>query len=434
MTLIQGLSILIFLSIFILIATEAIHRTYAALLGTFGMVAIGAVRPEELLGFIEIEILAFIVGLYLLIEGAERSGIFQLLASKIMINSKSPTSFAVILLSFTVVLAIFVSNIGAMLITASITLTMAKSLKLNPQTILIFQAISINIGGMMLWMGSIPNIIIALEGGLSFHSFFVNVAPLGVILYVVTLLIFIRTFKSELKVRPATEIRELEFNEWMKRSIEISGWKVRGIDRNQISAAAIMVGTIVGFIVYERFDMTPAFVALAGGSLMLMMQSREPTKILRTIDWSNLLFLAGLFVVINGMEKVGLIEMISDGLTNLIGVMPLNASIAVMWLSGLASSLIDNIPLATSLAPIVKGMMIDKGGDQVWWGLVIGANLGGNMTPIGSPSNIIALGVSEQEGCPIPFNRFFKIGFGLTMLYFILSMMYLYVRYSLVRL
>ncbi|MFQ6053738.1 MAG: ArsB/NhaD family transporter [Candidatus Bathyarchaeia archaeon] len=78
--------------------------------------------------------------------------------------------------------------------------------------------------------------------------------------------------------------------------------------------------------------------------------------------------------------------------------------------------------------------MIDKGGDQVWWGLVIGANLGGNMTPIGSPSNIIALGVSEQEGCPIPFNRFFKIGFGLTMLYFILSMMYLYVRYSLVRL
>ncbi|MFQ6053737.1 MAG: SLC13 family permease, partial [Candidatus Bathyarchaeia archaeon] len=163
-------------------------------------------------------------------------------------------------------------------------------------------------------------------------------------------LIFIRTFKSELKVRPATEIRELEFNEWMKRSIEISGWKVRGIDRNQISAAAIMVGTIVGFIVYERFDMTPAFVALAGGSLMLMMQSREPTKILRTIDWSNLLFLAGLFVVINGMEKVGLIEMISDGLTNLIGVMPLNASIAVMWLSGLASSLIDNIPLATSLA------------------------------------------------------------------------------------
>lgn len=247
------------------------------------MVAIGAVRSEELLGFIEIEILAFVVGLFLLVEGAERSGLLQLLASKIMMSSRSPTSLAIILLSFTMVLAIFVSNIGAMLVTATITITMAKSLKIRPQTILIFQAILINIGGMMLLMGSIPNIIIAIEGGLSFYSFLIHLAPLGIILYVATLLIFIKIFKSELTAEPATKLRDLEFSEWMKRPIEISGWKGSGIDRDKMYAAVIMVGTIIGFIVYNSLNLTPAFVVLSGGRLMLMIQGSEPTKVLSDI-------------------------------------------------------------------------------------------------------------------------------------------------------
>lgn len=430
MTPAQVLSIIIFIFVFLLIGIEAIHRTYAALLGAFGMVLIGAVRPVELFGFIEIEILGFIIGMFLLVEGAERSGIFQLMAAKIMMSSWSITSFAAILLSFTMILAIFVSNIGAMLVTAAITITMAKSLRIKPQTILIFQAVLINIGGMMLWMGSIPNIIIAIEGELSFSSFLVNVAPLGVILYLVTLWIFIKVFESELTSEPMAEIRELEFNEWMKRSIELSGWKTSGLDGRQILAAMVIVGTIIGFIIYDYLDLTPAFVALSGGCIMLMMQGKEPTQILSDIDWSNILFLASLFIMINGMEKIGLIEIISGGLLNLIGGEPLNASIAIMWLSGIASSLIDNIPLSTSLAPIVKGMLVGDSGKEVWWGLVIGANLGGNMTPLGSPSNIITIGVSEQEGCPIPFNRFLKIGLGLTLLYFFISMIYLYVRFG----
>lgn len=431
MTLTQTLSILIFIFVFVLIGTEAIHRTYAALLGAFGMVLIGAVGPGEILGFIEIDILGFIVGLFLLVEGAERSGLFQLLASKIMINSWSITSFAAILLTFTMVLAIFVSNIGAMLVTAAITITMAKSLKIKPQTILIFQAVIINIGGMMLWMSSIPNIIIALEGGLSFYSFLINIAPLGLILYVVTLRIFIKVFESELEKEPATEIRDLEFNEWMKRSIEISGWKVSRLDWNQIWAAVIMGGTVLGFIICDVLKLTPAFVALSGGVMMMIVQDREPTRILSDIDWSSLLFQAGLFIVINGMEKIGLIEMISDGLSHLIGGGSVNESIAIMWLSGIASSVVDNIPLSMSLAPIAKGMMAGESGKLVWWGLVIGANLGGNMTPIGSPSNIIIIGVSEQEGSPISFKRFLKIGLGLTMFYFVISMLYLYLRYGL---
>jgi len=427
---VQGLAVLVFVIVFILIAVEAIHRTHAALAGAFIFVFIGAVTPDEVLHFIDIEILAVILGLFLLVRGAERSGLFQFLAVKIMRNSRSPTAFAVILLSFTVILAVFVSNIGAMLIMASITITMARSLKIKPQTLLVFQAVVINVGGMTLWMGSIPNIIIGIEGGLSFMDFIVNVLPLGVILYAVTIIIFIRLFKKDFTPEPEAEFRALEFDEWIERAIDISGLHASRIDMSSGLAAIVMVLTIVGFMTYEDFNLTPAFVALAGGVLMMIIQTRDPSGILREIDWSTILFLGGLFIMINGLGKIGIIEVLSHGLSGLIGDKPMNAAIILMWLSGLVSSIVDNIPLSSSLAPIVKDLVLDESWGMLWWGLVIGANLGGCMTPIGSPSSIIAIGVSEQEGYPISFKMFLKIGVGLTLLYFVISMAYIYVRFS----
>ena len=273
---VQGLAVLVFVVVFILIAVEAIHRTHAALAGAFIFVFIGAVTPDEILHFIDIEILAVVLGLFLLVRGAERSGLFQFLAVKIMRSSRSPTAFAVILLSFTVILAVFVSNIGAMLIMASITITMARSLKIKPQTLLVFQAVVINVGGMTLWMGSIPNIIIGIEGDLSFMDFVVNVLPLGLILYTVTLIIFIRLFKKDFTPEPEAEFRALEFDEWIERAIEVSGLQVSGINLSGALAAIVMLLTIVGFMAYEDFNLTPAFVALAGGVLMMIIQTRDP--------------------------------------------------------------------------------------------------------------------------------------------------------------
>ncbi len=419
MNAVQGLAGLVFVIIFILIGIEAIHRTHAAMLGAFLFVFIGAITPDDLLHFIDLEILAVILGL------------FQLLAVQIMRNSGSPTMFAVILLSFTVILAVFVSNIGAMLIMASITITMARSLKIKPQTLLIFQAVVINVGGMTLWMGSIPNIIIGIEGGLTFMDFVVNVLPLGLILYAVTVVIFVRMFTSDFTPEPEAEFRDLEFDEWIERAIEVSGLKVTGMDSKMISAAAVMLLTIAGFMFYERFNMTPAFVALLGGFLMVLFQTRDPSSILREIDWSTILFLAGMFIMINGLGKVGIIGLLSQYLSGLLGSSPLRASMILMWLSGLVSSVVDNIPLSTSLSPVVRDMVVDGSWEVLWWGLVIGANLGGNMTPIGSPSNVIVIGVSEQEGYPISFNQFLKLGFMLTILYFFIAMAYIYVRFGL---
>ncbi len=424
MNAVQTASIAIFLLTIILVATERIHRMYASLLGSGAMVLVGAVGAEEILHFIDIEILAVIAGMMLLVRGAETSGIFNFIAKKITKASSSLTSFAIILMFLTLILSMLLNNIGAMLIVATITIPLARSLKIKSEMFLIFQAIIVNIGGMMLLMSSIPNIVVAVEGGLSFSSFLVNIAPIGIILFVVTLLIFLRLFGSEVEKGITQEMRSLEFSDWVDLSV-MEFDKKEEVGRMAV-AALIMVLTIIGFAVYDQIGLTPAFVAMAGGYLMLMFSGEGPAKALRGIDWSTVIFLAGLFVLVNGLDKNGLIDMLSDWMLNFVVNLPLNLPTAVMWISAVPSGVVDNIPLTATLAPVMSRWIQEGASADVWWGLVLGANLGGCLTPIGSPSSIIAIGIAEREGHPIPLGRFFIICFGVTIVNLLVSTIYLY--------
>jgi Na+/H+ antiporter NhaD/arsenite permease-like protein len=440
MNFIQIISLTIFLITIVLIATERIERAYTALLAAGATFLIGAVLPHEFLDFIDIEILGVIIGMMLLVNGAEKSGIFNSISIRILKASKSPTSFAIILLSFTAFLSMILNNIGSMLISASITITMTKALKMKSETILIFQAIVANLGGMMLLMSSIPNIIIAIEGGVSFLDFIYNIAPLAIVLFIITILVFLRVFKQETQNESiqynqltehnelivvdiiTDEMKALEFTKWIE--LAVRELRVVGDGRKQAVSGFILAGTIVGFAVYDQFGLTPAFVAMTGGVIMMMVFNKEPSDALKEIDWSTVFFLAGLFTMINGMVGIGLIEVISEGFLGFAGRWPGFLPITVMWLSAFPSALIDNIPLTATFAPIIK-LWVSRGlSKNTWWGLVVGANLGGNLTPIGSPSNILALGVSEREGRPIKLSIFFRYCFLITMMHLILSTIY----------
>lgn len=443
MTLIQNISVLIFLFTIALIATERINRVYAALLAAGSMLLIGAVAPVDLLEFIDIEILGVIVGMMLLVSGAEKSGIFNTVAVRILRASKSPENFAVILLTFTAFLSMILNNIGAMLISASITITMTRALKLKPETFLIFEAIVANLGGMMLMMSSIPNIIVAMAGGISFNSFAVNMGPLVVILFVATLLIFLRirreeteeetrreliqeeVAETETKAGLKHELRITEFGKWVDLAVRELGAQKAGW--RQSVAGAVMAATILGFMVYDRFNLPPSFVALTGGVVMMMLAGEEPTEALAEVDWGTIFFLGALFTLINGMVEIGVIESLSQGMLGFAGRWPNVLPITVMWLSALPSAVIDNIPMTATFAPVIQLWVSQGLTRDLWWGLVAGANLGGSLTPIGSPSNILVLGVSEREGHPIPLARFFKLCFKVTLIHLIISTIYLYV-------
>jgi Na+/H+ antiporter NhaD/arsenite permease-like protein len=444
MNLVQSISLIIFLITTILIATERIERAYTALLAAGATFLIGAVLPHKFLDFIDIEILGVIIGMMLLVNGAEKSGIFNSISVRILKASKSQTSFAIILLSFTAFLSMVLNNIGAMLISASITITMTKALKMRSETLLIFQAIIANLSGMTLMMSSIPNIIIAVEGGILFNSFALNIAPLAIVLFIITILVFLRVFKqenqNELDQNKLAEHNELievdiltdemkaqEFSNWIEQAVR--ELRVVGGGREQTIAGLILAGTILGFAIYDQFGLTPAFVAMTGGVIMMMVFNKAPGDALKEIDWSTVFFLAGLFTMINGMVGVGLIEVISEGMLGLAGRWPEFLPITVMWLSAFPSALIDNIPLTATFAPIIKLWVSEGLSKNTWWGLVVGANLGGSLTPIGSPSNILALSVSEMEGKPIKLSTFFRYCFLITMLHLIVSSIYMYTLY-----
>jgi Na+/H+ antiporter NhaD/arsenite permease-like protein len=442
---VQSISVIIFLVTIVLIATERIERVYTALLAAGATFLIGAVLPHEFLDFIDIEILGVIIGMMLLVNGAEKSGIFNSVSVRILKASKSQTSFAIILLCFTAFLSLILNNIGAMLISASITITMTKALKMKSETLLIFQAIIANLGGMALMMSSIPNIIIAVEGGISFNSFALNIAPLAVVLFIITTLVFLRVFKQESQneliqnnqvaeqkeltavEKPTDEMKALEFSKW----IELAVREIRGGEagRDQTIAGLILAGTILGFVIYDQVGLSPAFVAMTGGVIMMMIFTKEPSDAFKEIDWSTVFFLAGLFTMINGMVGIGLIEVISESMLGIAGGWPSFLPITVMWLSAFPSALIDNIPLTATFTPIIKLWVSEGLSKNTWWGLVVGANLGGNLTPIGSPSNILVLGVSEREGRPIKLSTFFSYCFLITLMHLIVSTIFMYILY-----
>ncbi len=162
---------------------------------------------------------------------------------------------------------------------------------------------------------------------------------------------------------------------------------------------------------------------------MMIYSNDEPAEALREVDWSTAFFLAGLFTMINGMINIGLIDLLSNAMLGFAGRWPVFLPITIMWLSAFPSSLIDNIPLTATFAPMIRIWVSEGLSKNIWWGLVIGANLGGNLTPIGSPSNILVLGVSQREGNPISIQRFFRYAFPITLIHLVISMIYLYIVY-----
>ena len=446
MNALQLLSLTIFLLTLLLIVSESIHRTYASLIGAGIFILIGVVSPERLLEYMELDILCIILGMMLLVRGAERSGIFSYIASRMMRLSPSSTLLAVLLLSFTMILTIFLNNIGAMLISATLTLLIARGGELRPQTVLIFQAIIANVGGLVLMISSIPNIIVAMEGGIPFNSFLTTMTPIAAILYIVTLLLYLRELRGERLER--RELRPVKPLEWVE---ELLGVKVEmDLEREigslngfnfeslgpppemrvdfgpiQAAAAAIMGGTVIAFALHDLIGATLPLVALAGGALMLMLVEREPGEALGDVDWSTILFLAGLFIMINGLDSIGVVEMASIAISKAVRGKGYLMPIAVLWLSAFISAFIDNIPLTATFAPIARHLISEGGPNAIWWGLILGANLGGNLFPLGSPSSIIAIGVAEQEGKPLSIKRFTRIGFTTTSIHLIISTLYL---------
>ncbi|CAI8307264.1 MAG: putative transporter [Euryarchaeota archaeon UBA443] len=427
-----GLGILLF--VYALIITEVVHRTLAAALGgLLAVIALNFYSVEDTLSLkavttmIDWETIGLLLGMMVMVGVISHTGVFEWFAVQAYKKSGGEIwTLVVILCAVTAVLSAFLDNVTTMLLLTPVTIQIAKVLDIKPIPILISEVLFSNIGGAATMIGDPPNIMIgsamspsAIEGntdkdiqslaseGVTFNDFIIEMAP-GILLTVVPSFMLVRwLYKDEFSGRRDRDITELERQYAIK---DMKGLKVSG---------TILCLVIVGFFLHPVVHIAVSWVALGGAVVMLLATNRhELEEPLEHVEWTTLLFFAGLFVLVHSLQYMGVIDYIGGfvqmGIEAFSEEYRLAAAVVIiLWVSAIASAFIDNIPYTATMIPIVLALAVDLNLElgPLIWALAFGACLGGNGTLIGASANVVTAGLSEEAGYPISFNEFFRAGF-----------------------
>ncbi len=435
-------ALVIFLLAYFLIITERIHRTKLAIMGGVLLVLFHVMNQSEAFGFIDFNTIGLLIGMMLLISVIKETGIFSYLA--IWIAKKSRGDSWKILLWFSIFTALasaLLDNVTTVLLIAPITILIAEMLDITPFPFLVAEILASNIGGTATLVGDPPNILIGSAANLSFLDFIIHMGPISVAVLLVTLVIIRIVFAGQLKTGP------VDYSEVLDGMDETKVIK----DRPLLVKSLIVLGlTIGGFLVHDLLDLKPATVALAGGGILLIWSGTDIEKRLEEIEWPTLFFFMGLFILVGGLEKVGLLEKLAGGVLSLSDNLTV-LCFAVLWVSAIASAFLDNIPfvaamipllarISTALFPNIQGL--DEAAYQIylveksmplWWSLALGACLGGNGTLIGASANVVIAGFSEKTKSPLTFKNYIRFGFPMMLVSIVLSSAYILLRYLLFR-
>jgi len=448
-----AVGLFILLAVYALIITEAVHRTLAAALG--GLAAIMALNfyTEEsaltlraVTTMIDWETIGLLLGMMVMVGVISHTGVFEWFAVEAYKKSGgSVWGLVVILCSVTAVLSAFLDNVTTILLLTPVTIQLAKVLDLKPIPLLISEVLFSNIGGAATMIGDPPNIMIGsglsesainrtdyahLAGdGVNFNDFIIEMAP-GILMTIVPAFMFIRWFYAdEFSGKRVRDVAELESKYGIK-------------DYKMLTTSGIILGLVIlGFFLHPITHMPVSWIALGGSVLMLLATNRhELDEPLEEVEWTTLLFFAGLFVLVHSLQYMGVINFIGEYVQKAIeafpqgegGLVRLTAAILIiLWVSAIASAFIDNIPYTATMIPVVlqiaDGANVDLA--PLIWALAFGACLGGNGTLIGASANVVMAGMSEEAGYPVSFNEFFKAGFPIMILTTLIVSFYMILVY-----
>jgi Na+/H+ antiporter NhaD/arsenite permease-like protein len=284
---------------------------------------------------------------------------------------------------------------------------------------LIAEILASNVGGASTLIGDPPNILIASAAGIDFVTFAANMVPIAALVFVALLFMLRLMFARELAAQRATmAVTDLD------PTGVINDMRLMRI------SVAVMLATLVGFVVAGFVGFEPATVALMGASVLLVLARLDPTEILAEVEWGTLLFFVGLFVVVEGIIHVGIIDALAGWLFAQTGGDVAVTSLVLLWFSGVASGIIDNIPYTATVIPVVQ-QLIARGmeGEPLWWSLALGADLGGNATVIGASANVIIVALAARAGSAIHFRTFLRYGVPVVLVSLLLSSAYVWLRY-----
>jgi Na+/H+ antiporter NhaD/arsenite permease-like protein len=433
----------IFVCAYAVIVSEKINKTKAALFGAALTLALKVLSQHDALHDADLgvdwNVIFLLISMMIIVNIMTKTGVFQYVAVKAAkLGRGEPFAIMAIFAVVTATASAFLDNVTTVLLLAPVTLLVAKELEIDPVPYLITEAIASNIGGTATLIGDPPNIMIGSKAGLDFMDFLVHLTPAIVIIMAAWMLVWKVLFGNRLQVGPAQKARILAMKE---------GALIK--DRVLLAKSLVVLAlTILGFMLHGFLGYEPATVALLGASTLLLVSGEDPQKVLEEVEWPTIFFFMGLFIIIGGTVKAGLIEYFSQqviALTHPTKDSMLVLSMVMVWFSGIASAIVDNIPFVATMNPLlaelaekVLGPSTGLSGQAlythptmlpVWWSLALGACLGGNGTAIGASANVIVVGLSEKAGHHISFGRFLKYGAPVTLGTIVVSMAYIYVRY-----
>jgi Na+/H+ antiporter NhaD/arsenite permease-like protein len=439
-----SLALVIFGLAYLGIVTERIHKTIVAMCGAALMIALGVVTQQEALYSqefgVDYNVVFLLIGMMVIVNVVRDTGLFDVLAIWAAQRAKAkPFRLLVLLAVVTAGLSAMLDNVTTVLLMAPVTLSIAKRLNLDPVSFLIVEAVASNIGGTATLVGDPPNIMIASKAGLGYLDFLFIMGPIAVIVMGALIGALWWFFGSAMQVETHRQEALLALN--IRDAVR---------DRSALTRAVWLLALVnVAFGVHGLLHLEPATIALLGASAFMLLshagntQKEEELSYLIDVEWKTIFFFIGLFILVGGLVKVGVIHSEADQLVahmrgNLAG-----SAIAVLWGSALLSAIIDNIPYVAAMNPLIVdlarslhpeiadyGVLVHQPDVlPLWWALALGACLGGNGTLIGASANVVIADLARKAGYPITFWQFFKVGFPVMVGSILLSSLYLWVLF-----
>lgn len=407
------LTLTIFILAYIAIATEKFPRHYIALAGGALLIVFGVLSPLEALSYINWETLGLLAGMFTLVSILQEAGFFTWLAmTSLKKVNYHPVSLFIILIVFAAIMAMFMDSITVMLFLSALTLQLCRLLKLDPVPLVIAEVCAANTGGAATLVGDPPNVILGTTLGFNFADFITHTGPISAMAALLLLGMFYLANRKAL-----LDAHNLLTDETIA-DIEALHNEPMHAHLTRVGLIGFLAAVILLVLHIPLSDMTGVHINAAmaalvpAGIALLVMKNADRKKAVLKVDGESILFFAGLFILIGGLEKIDVFKSLAQGLADVSTTNHSGLVMALHWIPGLASGIVDNVPLALAMSYVLKDLAAIPGMPALGlmvWSLALGIDIGGNLTPIGASANVVAYSFMERNHGSIGWKRWLVV-------------------------
>ena len=416
------IAVAVFLIVILLIISERVHRTAAAMAGAMVLILTGVMSADKALSYIDFNTIGVLVGMMIFVAIVRRSGMFEYIAVRAAkAVHGDPWKIMVAFTLITAVLSAILDNVTTVLLVGPMSIAIARMLKIDPVPFLMGQILASNVGGTATLIGDPPNIMIGSAAHLSFMDFLENTgfAVLFILVVLILLMKIVYEKKIELGTVDTGAIEKLD----PSKSITNRALMKKGI--------IVLICVIVGFMFHDKLGIESSVIALTAAAVMLIIGREDVNEAIQDVEWTTILFFMSLFVVVGGLTETGIIKELASKIIDATNGHPMVTMLVLLWASALLSSILDNIPFVATLIPLILAMQAD-GIDvtSFWWAISLGACLGGNGTMTGASANVVLSDISTKHGYPITFKSYLKVGMPFMLLSIVIATVFLVVKFD----